>query len=221
MSGGEFVSALARSSCDMWCVWLTAFAALQAWLALYAAERKKAMACGIQQIDDGDIETFEQFISAVVRQAGFQIEKNVPAGLDGSDLVIAKNGKRAAVLLRKSGTRAGARTVHATLLRGEHHGLAKVILISNNFYTRKAAALARSKNVLLWNRRNLINALLEMREKQTAVPLPLPRTRRTRAAPERTRQAQARVAAHPAMSASAAILHILACCIPHRSPERA
>lgn len=189
MGGGELLSALMRSSCDLWCVWLTAFVALQVWLAVFVVERNKLIACGIRQIDDGDIEMFEQYLKALLRPAGFRIEKSVPAGLDATDLVISKDGKKAVLLLRKFKERVGERPLHATLLAGEQHGYAKIVLITNNFYTTKAEALARSNKVLLWNRRNLIKALSERCEKHSPALLQLPPQN---AHPHSTRKSRAR-----------------------------
>ncbi len=217
MSGGELLSALVRSSCDLWCVWLMAIVALQAWVVLYVIEERRLVACGIHQIDDGDVETFEQYVRAVARQAGFQIEKSIPAGLHATDIVIAKDGKKAVLLLRKFKERVGERVLHATLLAGEHHGHAKVILMTNNFYTAKAEALARSKKVLLWNRRNLVNALVEMREKRPPALLPLPRTRPTRTAFQRVESGQAEAFAHALMRSCSTVLHL----VIWRFPERA
>ncbi|WP_083609454.1 restriction endonuclease [Paenibacillus sp. P3E] len=130
------------------------------------AERLKKS--GIAEIDKMEGVQFEQYLGHLVRSQGYKAEVTQAAGDYGADLVLSKDGKRIVVQAKRYGKNVGLKAVQEVRGAVSHYGASAAWVVTNRDYTEQAYKLAKSNNVRLIGREELIEMLLQMREKMTA-----------------------------------------------------
>ncbi|WP_339225445.1 restriction endonuclease [Paenibacillus sp. FSL H8-0332] len=90
------------------------------------------------------------------------------AGDYGADLVLSKDGKRIVVQAKRYSKNVGLKAVQEVRGTVSHYGASAAWVVTNRDYTEQAYKLAKSNNVRLIGREELIEMLLQMREKMMA-----------------------------------------------------
>lgn len=127
----------------------------------YWQQRQNIRNSGILEIDRMDGHTFESKLALLFRDLGYSVKQTKTSGDFGADLVAQKNGIVTVVqakrysLDRKVGLGAVQEVVSA---KGMYHAQ-RAMVITNTSFTDPARALARSNQVELWDRNDLIRAL--------------------------------------------------------------
>ncbi|WP_083613680.1 restriction endonuclease [Paenibacillus sp. P46E] len=130
------------------------------------AERLKKS--GIAEIDKMEGVQFEQYLGHLFRSQGYKAEVTQAAGDYGADLVLSKDGKRIVVQAKRYGKNVGLKAVQEVRGAVSHYGASAAWVVTNRDYTEQAYKLAKSNNVRLIGREELIEMLLQMSEKMTA-----------------------------------------------------
>ncbi|MEK3762656.1 restriction endonuclease [Paenibacillus sp. FSL P4-0338] len=130
------------------------------------AERLKKS--GIAEIDKMEGVQFEQYLGHLFRSQGYKAEVTQAAGDYGADLVLSKDGKRIVVQAKRYSKNVGLKAVQEVRGAVSHYGASAAWVVTNRDYTEQAYKLAKSNNVRLIGREELIEMLLQMREKMTA-----------------------------------------------------
>ncbi len=130
------------------------------------AERLKKS--GIVEIDKMEGVQFEQYLGHLFRSQGYKAEVTQAAGDYGADLVLSKDGKRIVVQAKRYSKNVGLKAVQEVRGAVSHYGASAAWVVTNRDYTEQAYKLAKSNNVRLIGREELIEMLLQMREKMAA-----------------------------------------------------
>ncbi|MEK4853868.1 restriction endonuclease [Paenibacillus sp. FSL H7-0756] len=130
------------------------------------AERLKKS--GIAEIDKMEGVQFEQYLGHLFRSQGYKAEVTQAAGDYGADLVLSKDGKRIVVQAKRYSKNVGLKAVQEVRGAVSHYGASAAWVVTNRDYTEQAYKLAKSNNVRLIGREELIEMLLQMREKMAA-----------------------------------------------------
>ncbi|MEK3966310.1 restriction endonuclease [Paenibacillus sp. FSL H7-0323] len=130
------------------------------------AERLKKS--GIAEIDNMEGVQFEQYLGHLFRSQGYKAEVTQAAGDYGADLVLSKDGKRIVVQAKRYSKNVGLKAVQEVRGAVSHYGASAAWVVTNRDYTEQAYKLAKSNNVRLIGREELIEMLLQMREKMNA-----------------------------------------------------
>lgn len=129
------------------------------------AERLKKS--GIAEIDKMEGVQFEKYLGHLFRSQGYNAEVTQAAGDYGADLVLSKDGKRIVVQAKRYSKNVGLKAVQEVRGAVSHYGASAAWVVTNRDYTEQAYKLAKSNNVRLIGREELIEMLLQMREKMT------------------------------------------------------
>ncbi|MCL6605661.1 MAG: restriction endonuclease [Paenibacillus sp.] len=123
---------------------------------------------GIAEIDKMDGIQFEQYLGHLFRHQGYKAEVTQAAGDYGADLVLSKDGKRIVVQAKRYSKNVGLKAVQEVRGAVAHYGASAAWVITNRDYTEQAYKLAKSNSVRLISRDELIEMLLQMKEKMSA-----------------------------------------------------
>jgi restriction system protein len=123
---------------------------------------------GIAEIDKMEGVQFEQYLGHLFRSQGYKAEVTQAAGDYGADLVLSKEGKRIVVQAKRYSKNVGLKAVQEVRGAVSHYGASAAWVVTNRDYTEQAYKLAKSNNVRLIGREELIEMLLQMREKMAA-----------------------------------------------------
>lgn len=111
---------------------------------------------------------FEEYLSILFEKLGYLVEKvGSHKGDYGADLIIEKNKERTAIQAKRHDHWIGIEAVREVYGSMNMYNCTKAMVITNNYYTDQAKKLALADKVELWDRRNLIDALLSVGNKNT------------------------------------------------------
>ncbi|WP_025680642.1 restriction endonuclease [Paenibacillus massiliensis] len=127
------------------------------------AERLKRS--GIGQIDKMDGIQFEQYLGHLFRSQGYKAEVTQAAGDFGADLVLSKDGRRIVVQAKRYNKNVGLKAVQEAQGARAHYKASEAWVVTNSKFTQQAFQLANSNGVRLIGRDELVEMLLQMKEK--------------------------------------------------------
>ena len=155
---------------SVWYIWafLLAFALVKLLLRLW--EMKRLADSGINDIDIMDGKTFEKYLEALFRKLGYKVERTRYVGDYGADLVVWKNGIKTVIQAKRYKKNVGVKAIQEAVAAKGYYSCAKAMVVTNSVYTKQAAELARANGVELWDRNDLVKALLSV--KNETVPEP-------------------------------------------------
>jgi restriction system protein len=129
-------------------------------LVLHVVRKRRLARSGIDDIDRVDGLTFEQYLRTAFLRLGYDVEISRYRGDDGADLVVRKDGRTIAVQASRYSRNVGVKAVLAALAAKGHYDADAAMVVTNRFYTTDAKVLARTNDVILWDRERLTSALL-------------------------------------------------------------
>lgn len=128
---------------------------------LYRIKLKNLSKAGIGDIDKMPGEVFEQYLEAIFTQKGYAVKRTPYQGDFGGDLIISLNGKKTVVQAKRWKWRVGVKAVQEAVAAKGYYGCADAIVVTNSVFTPQAKELARRNNVGLWNRKRLLDELVD------------------------------------------------------------
>ena len=99
---------------------------------------------------------FEEFVCGVLIQNGYKAETTVKSGDFGVDVIAEKDGIRYAVQCKLSANPVSLKAVQEVYAAMAHYKCNIGIVAATNTFTKSAEELAASTNVLLWDKRKII-----------------------------------------------------------------
>jgi len=124
------------------------------------AVEERLLASGIHKVDGMTGQEFEQFLSLCYRKLGFKVQMT-PASQDfGADLILYKDDTKSVVQAKRYKEPVGIKAVQEVIGAIKHYRGNRGIVITNSSFTENACALARSNDIELIDRRELINLVL-------------------------------------------------------------
>ena len=178
---------------------------------LFLAYRKKQrlVASGIAEIDTMDGREFEQYLQILFRKLGYQVQLTRYVGDYGADLIVCKDGVKIAVQAKRWRARVGIKAVQEAVAAKGMYGCAEAMVVTNSTYTKAAWELARANRVMLWDRGQLVSALLSV-HRETPGPVAPP------AAPVRSYPPPASSQSHCAFCGSPVSENVRRYCLSRR-----
>jgi|GEM_PF-986259 len=132
----------------------------------------------IAQIDAMDGVEFENYLEVLFRSEGYGIERTPVSQDYGADLILRRNGQRIAVQAKRYAGSVGLAAVQEVVAALSIYHCASAMVVTNSHFTRAARALAKSNDVVLWDRERLLHHMQRMRESRNvpgdSVPVPMP-----------------------------------------------
>ncbi|WP_420540446.1 restriction endonuclease (plasmid) [Paenibacillus polymyxa] len=122
---------------------------------------------GIAQIDKMDGFQFEHYLGHLFRFQGYKAEVTRAAGDFGGDLILLKGEKRIVVQAKRYSQNVVLKAVQEVQSARAHYRANGAWVVTNSNFTAQAFELAKSNNVRLISRDELVEMLLQMKEKMT------------------------------------------------------
>lgn len=143
-------------------------------------EKKRLVKAGMGDIDEMNGRTFEQYLEALFERLGYQVERTRYVGDYGADLVIRKDGVKTIVQAKRWKKTVGVKAIQEVVAAKAMYGCTEAMVITNSFYSNQAIELAHVNEVVLWNRKDLLDAMLAVtRDGQSLTRTPDPLTEST------------------------------------------
>ena len=116
---------------------------------------------GITEVDKMSGRTFEEYLELLLRGRGYHAKLTPATGDYGADLVLTKSGKRIVVQAKRYKKNVGVKAVQEIASAKSYYNADECWVITNSFFTEQAKKLARSNDVRLINREELMNWMLQ------------------------------------------------------------
>ncbi len=116
----------------------------------------------IFDIDLMDGIEFEHFIAELFVRMGYNAEVTKQSGDQGIDVIAEKNSKRIGIQAKCYSNQVGNSAIQEVVAGIRHYNLDKAIVVTNNYFTNSASELAKSNNVILWDRNILKEKIAEV-----------------------------------------------------------
>lgn len=123
---------------------------------------------GIAEIDKMEGVQFENYLGHLFRFHGYGAEVTKAAGDYGADLVLKKNGSKIVVQAKRYKNNVGLKAVQEVQGAKAYYRASEAWVVTNSDYTTQAYNLAKSNGVRLINRDELIEMILQMKDKMRA-----------------------------------------------------
>lgn len=123
-------------------------------------ESRRLAASGILDIDKMDGRTFEKYLEVLFTKLGYIVMRTRYVGDYGADLITEKNGIKTIIQAKRYKGKVGVKAVQEAVAAKGYYDCAESMVVTNSEYTKQAIELARANGVILWNRKDLVKALL-------------------------------------------------------------
>ncbi|MEG4320654.1 MULTISPECIES: restriction endonuclease [unclassified Microcoleus] len=122
--------------------------------------RKRLLESGIAEVDEMTGKEFEQFLRVHFINCGYTVTLTQDSQDYGADLILYKDGYKTVVQAKRSKNPVGIKAVQEVAGAVRHYKGNKGRVITNNRFTENAYNLAKSNEVELWDRKELIEFIL-------------------------------------------------------------
>jgi restriction system protein len=122
---------------------------------------------GITEVDNMTGEMFERYLKTILQARGYGVSLTKASGDYGADLVLTNEGARIVVQAKRYKNKVGVKAVQEIVSAKTVYGAVEAWVITNNYFTEPAKKLAYSNDVMLIDRTQLINWMLEFKAEQT------------------------------------------------------
>jgi len=126
-------------------------------------EKQRLSNSGIFEIDRMSGKTFEKYLEVLFEKLGYKVERTRYIGDYGADLVTNKNGVKTVIQAKRFKGKVGIKAIQEAVAAKGYYGCEKAMVVTNSYYTKQAVDLAKANNVELWNRDDLVKALLSVK----------------------------------------------------------
>jgi len=114
----------------------------------------------IDDIDLMDGVEFEKLIAKLFRKMGYDAEVTKTSGDQGIDVIAIKNGFKYGIQAKCYSSQVSNSAIQEAVAGKAFYSLNKVIVVTNNYFTKSAIKLAEANNVILWDRTILKEKLM-------------------------------------------------------------
>lgn len=127
-------------------------------------ELKRLARSGINDIDKMDGKTFEKYLESIFLKLGYRVERTKYVGDYGADLVVRKDGIKTIIQAKRYKKNVGVKAIQEAVAAKGYYECQKAMVVTNSIYTKQAINLARANGVELWDRNDLVKALLSAKD---------------------------------------------------------
>lgn len=119
------------------------------------------------EIDKMSGEEFETYLEILFRNDGYKVTHTGNSKGDfGADLVLEKDGKRVAVQAKRWNETVGEKAIQEVVSSKAIYNCQEAMVVTNRWFSFQAQRLAKVNGVMLWNRNDLVNAILRIRKQR-------------------------------------------------------
>lgn len=127
---------------------------------------EKLKTSNMETIDKMSGHIFEEFIGAILSDLGYSSRTTKKSGDFGADLIIEKDGVKSIVQLKRYTKKVSVSAIQEITTAQNYYGIHNAWVITNNYFTKPAIELARSNNIKLIDRDNLIDLILKSKKQK-------------------------------------------------------
>ncbi|MET3196029.1 restriction endonuclease [Gottfriedia sp. OAE603] len=143
------------------------FVGLMIFIMLRNAKRNERLRLsGINEIDKMDGVVFEKYLREIYLQKGYRVSLTSVTGDYGADLILEKNNEKIVIQAKRYAKNVGIKAVQEVKAAQFHYKANEAWVVTNNNYTNAAISLAKSTNVKLISRDELIELSLSVKKQQ-------------------------------------------------------
>jgi restriction system protein len=169
-----FIGDILRFILDIWHIWFIIALGLALSLAYCIWKDRRLSRSGIEDVDSKDIDSFKEKVETVIGRLGYRVEWSNYSSDHGFNIVASKDGVKVLIQAIQSQGRVGVKTVQDAIKEKGFSGCNEVILVTNNYFSERATGLASRNGVVLWNRDDLIESMLDTGEEGPPEEKPVP-----------------------------------------------
>lgn len=127
---------------------------------VWVVNERRLARSGISDIDAMDGINFERRLVHLFSSLGYRVEQTRARGDYGADLVLEREGVRTVVQAKRWSKNVGVKAIQEAVAAKPMYGCEHAMVVTNRYFTEQAQRLARANGVRLWNRDELVRALL-------------------------------------------------------------
>ena len=170
IDGKVLVLSVLKGLWVLWPMWAFLVALVIGKLAYRIYEMNRLSRSGVKDIDSMDGKTFEKYLEVLFRKLGYKVERTRYIGDYGADLVVKKDGIKTVIQAKRYKNNVGVKAIQEAVAAAGYYQCDAAMVVTNSFYTKQAQELARSNRVDLWDRNDLVKALLKVKKGGVAEP---------------------------------------------------
>ncbi len=170
---GAYLKGFLNGILAIWYVWVFLLAVAFIKFLFRLWELKRLADSGIDDIDKMDGKTFEKYLEALFKKLGYKVERTRYVGDYGADLVVWRNGIKTVIQAKRYKQKVGVKAIQEAVAAKGYYSCKKAMVVTNSFYTKQAIDLAKANDVQLWDRNELVKALLSVKNENVSHPIPI------------------------------------------------
>jgi restriction system protein len=116
---------------------------------------------GIFVVDNMTGEVFEKYLKSILKARGYKVRLTPATGDYGADLILSTDNTTIVVQAKRYKKKVGLKAVQEIVSAKSHYGADECWVITNNYYTTPAVKLGASNGVILIDRDQLIEWMIE------------------------------------------------------------
>jgi len=116
----------------------------------------------ISQIDAMDGQEFENFVTELFSLLGYTTSHTKLSGDQGVDVIAEGKGRKIAIQAKHYNQPVGNHAIMEVVAGSKIYNANLCYVVTNNYFTKSAIALANANNVILWDREKLIEKISEV-----------------------------------------------------------
>ena len=151
---------------SIWYIYAFAIVIIVAMLGYKIYHYQKLSKAGIYEIDKMSGTDFELFLTSLFSKQGYKVQHVGKIGDYGVDLIVEVNGIRTAVQAKRYKSNVGPDAVREVNTVIKPRNCSQGMVVTNSFYTQEARFLAKSNNIALWDRNDLVDNILKTQKSQ-------------------------------------------------------
>lgn len=124
-------------------------------------EEKKAKNINIDLLSGVE---FEDFLCSLFEKNGYFCQKTKASGDQGIDIIATKEDEVIAIQAKRYSSSVGNHAIMEAVAGKNYYNANTCMVITNNVFTNAAVELARANNVILWDRKELLNRMQVLEE---------------------------------------------------------
>lgn len=122
---------------------------------------QKIRKSGILEVDKMSGRKFEEYLQALLKAKGYNVQLTPASGDYGADLILSAKGKKIIVQAKRYKKNVGVKAIQEVASAKSHYRADECWVITNSFFTEQAKKLASSNQVRLIDRKQLMNLMLQ------------------------------------------------------------
>jgi hypothetical protein len=159
---------------DLWYVWCLTALSIVLSLVYFIYMDRRLSRSGIHDVDTKEIDDFEEKVETILKRLGFKIAWSKYSSDHGFNIVASIDGIKFLVQAIRNQGFVGVKALQAAVKAKDYSECNAVIVVTNDHFSERAIDFASRNGVVLWNRDDLIENMLDTGEEEPEVERPIP-----------------------------------------------